>query len=554
MYSKNEEAQIIKDMSASIYNNEKTYTEEELSKDPIWIEASKAVYKKLNGYELMGSEQEIAKQGLDIMGEFNYNMTLGTIGQTVKMQDADDYTQTAFYYMMDTYDKKDISRAGVVRALTEMTIYDPLTIAMAFGTGGVAYFGKQAAGTAVKSTLKETLRQAATRYVGSTVAVGATEGAIFTGADDYARQVAGIRAGIQEKYDPIRGAIATGVGGAFGGGLGYVAEKGVKAVGKGISNVIKSGEEEMMKAAGGGTPPTVDFIPHSAYSEAKASQEKSFNPLKKTIRLDEDSVIVGTQKEDAEVYIGRDKNGEYFTIGREDAINQNNKYNQSLKEANDATVKTDVNKGINKVIESGEEEMMKAAGGGTPPVEKDVVQEIDIKSVPTNLYKPDQITEGVADFYTRANNNLDKMKQLTQRYIAKKPPIPKKLYRGVPEEGFERKGGGAKEGFGLYTTVDKELASNYGKVLEMDPETSLPKKPLVFSGMNEFEIWEQQLQFNVLKYRRASDMKDITLNEIVHFMYPDVDGIQIGSGVDAKSGSYWVKFPDVKDIINTKKD
>ena len=224
MYTQEEQQQIIDDMSASIYNKERTYTEDELGKDAVWIEASKAVYKHFNGSDYVGTPEELAKEGLNIMGEFNYNMTFGTATQTVKIQDADDYTKTAFYYMMDTYDKKDISKEGVGRAFKEMAL-DPLNYAMAIGTAGVGFFGKQAAGSAAKVGLKETLKQSAIRYMTNPVAVGATEGAAYTVADDFARQDAAVGAGYQEGYDPVQGAVAGAVGAGVGGGLGYAVDK-----------------------------------------------------------------------------------------------------------------------------------------------------------------------------------------------------------------------------------------------------------------------------------------------------------------------------------------
>ena len=278
MYSQDEEKQIIDDMSASIYNKERTYTEDELGKDAVWIEASKAVYKKLRGTDYVGTDEELAKEGFNIMSEFNHDMTFGTVGQTLTMDDADDYTKTAFYYMIDTYDKKDISKAGVGRALWQMGS-DPLNWAMAIGTAGVGFFGKQAAASAAKAGLKEGLKQSAIRYMTNPVAVGAVEGAAYTVIDDGARQNAKIGAGYQEGYDPVQGTVAGAVGAGVGGGLVKATDVAVKGIGKGINKVIESGEEEMMKAAGGGTPPVVDekdlIIQHNlsqknlAYSDEK---------------------------------------------------------------------------------------------------------------------------------------------------------------------------------------------------------------------------------------------------------------------------------------------
>lgn len=257
MYTQEEQQQIIDDMSASIYNKERTYTEDELGKDAVWIEASKAVYKKLRGTDYVGTDEELAKEGFNIMSEFNHDMTFGTVGQTLTMDDADDYTKTAFYYMIDTYDKKDISMNGVKRALWQMGS-DPLNHAMVIGTAGIGFFGKAAAASAAKAGVKETLKQAAMRYMTNPVAVGAVEGAAYTVIDDAAWQDAKIGAGYQEAYDPVQGAVAGAVGAGVGGGLVKATDVAVKGIGKGINKVIESGEEEMMKAAGGGTPPVIE--------------------------------------------------------------------------------------------------------------------------------------------------------------------------------------------------------------------------------------------------------------------------------------------------------
>ena len=55
-------------------------------------------------------------------------------------------------------------------------------------------------------------------------------------------------------------------------------------------------------------------IPSSLFSKNKASKDKSYHPLKRTIPISEDSKIVGVQKENSNILVGRDKNGEYFTI------------------------------------------------------------------------------------------------------------------------------------------------------------------------------------------------------------------------------------------------
>jgi hypothetical protein len=252
-YSDEETRTLTKEMSDKIYNDSYSTTEEELKTDTNWIEATKSVYKELEGVEWSGADEDAAKTGLDLMSRFNYNLTLGTINYTAKLQDADPKTKLSFYYMMDMYDKKDISGNGVMRAFKEMGL-DPASY-IGIGTLGIGFAGKQAAATAAKTGLKSMLKQGAIKYLQSPTAVAATEGAIYTGVDDFARQDAAIGAGVQDEYSPGQTAVATTIGAGVGAGFVQTA----KGISKGIGKIIKEGEEEMAKAAGGGTPPDIDY-------------------------------------------------------------------------------------------------------------------------------------------------------------------------------------------------------------------------------------------------------------------------------------------------------
>lgn len=231
-YSNEEQQVLTKEMSDKIYNDSYSTTEEELQKDTSWIEAAKDVYKELEGVEWSGSDEDAAKQGLEMMGRFNYNLTLGTINYTAKLQDANDKTKLSFYYLMDMYDKKDISGNGVLRAFKEIGL-DPASY-VSIGTLGIGFAGKQAAATTAKVGLKAMLKKGAIKFLQSPVAVAATEGAIYTGVDDFARQDAAIGADVRDEYSPGQTAVATTIG--AGVGAGFV--KGAQAAGRGIGKVI----------------------------------------------------------------------------------------------------------------------------------------------------------------------------------------------------------------------------------------------------------------------------------------------------------------------------
>jgi Ca2+-binding EF-hand superfamily protein len=242
-YTNEEQQSITKEMSDKIYNDEFSIVEEELKKDANWIEASKDVYNELEGVEWSGSDEDIATKGLEMMSRFNFNLTLGTINYTARMQDADDKTKLSFFYLIDMYDKKDISKNGVLRAFKEIGL-DPASY-IGIASLGVGFAGKQAAATTAKTGLKEMLKRGAIKFLQSPVAVGAVEGAIYTGSDDIARQDAAIGAGIQDDFDKTQAAVATGVGAALGAGL----VKGAELGGKALKNVTLEGAGELSKTA-----------------------------------------------------------------------------------------------------------------------------------------------------------------------------------------------------------------------------------------------------------------------------------------------------------------
>ena len=281
--------QIVSDMAQEIYNTEREYTEQDLGKDATWIEASRMAYKYFNNSDFNGTDEEAAKAGFEMMGEFNYNMALGTIPMAAKIGEASDEQKLAFYYMMDTYDKKDVSAAGVGRFFKNVGL-DPTTY-IGIGTLGFGFAGKAAGSQAAKAGLKEMLKQGAKKYLQSTTTVAATEGAIYTAADDIARQNVAVEAGMQEEIDPTQTAAAAGIGAAGGAGLakgGELAVKGVKAGVKQIGKWAQEGEELAMQAAGGGTPPKYVF--HGSTDESIDALEKDF----KILSPEEKMIIGGT--------------------------------------------------------------------------------------------------------------------------------------------------------------------------------------------------------------------------------------------------------------------
>ena len=232
-YTLEEQKGINLDMATKAYNDQKQITEEELIKDANWIEASKNIYKWQNGIDYEGDDESIAKEGLEQMSKFNFNLAAGTVPMALKLEDADDETKANFLYMMDTYDNKDISMNGTLRALKQMGL-DPTTY-IGIGTLGYAFAGKEAVRQGAKTGIKAMLKKGATKYAKSVTAVSATEAGIYTGVDDLARQEVEVQAGAREEIDATQTAITTAVGATIGAAI-------PEAV-KGINKMIKKGTE-----------------------------------------------------------------------------------------------------------------------------------------------------------------------------------------------------------------------------------------------------------------------------------------------------------------------
>lgn len=224
-------------MLSAIQDRERQYTEEELYKDLDWIEASGKLYEMNEGKKFDGDYKSLAKYGIDQMSEFNYNVTMGMIPDVMSVEKADHETQIAFAYLMDTYDKKDVTLNGVGRAIKEIGL-DPSTY-LGIGTLGAGFAVKQGVKTAAKEGLKNRLHSAIKSYLTSGLAVGATEGALYTSGDEVARESVYQDAGLMEDYSPENIALAGGLGTVAGAGL----VKGAEMIGKQIGSMANPKKE-----------------------------------------------------------------------------------------------------------------------------------------------------------------------------------------------------------------------------------------------------------------------------------------------------------------------
>lgn len=116
------------------------------------------------------------------------------------------------------------------------------------------------------------------------------------------------------------------------------------------------------------------------------------------------------------------------------------------------------------------------------------------------------------------------MKQFTFNRKYNKDSIT--TYRGVGENGGT---GVAMYGLGLYTTLDKNYAKQYGNVITVD-NSLLPNNPLHFKTQNDFKIWEQELARQLNIKRSELYGEDYGVEQYLNKL--GYDGLMIGTGKD----------------------
>lgn len=233
--------------------------EADLIKDQDFIESAKKVWQMDNGIskQFQGSDQEAVQYGLDRMAKFNYNISLGTVPDMIHIGSQDMDTKIAFAYLMDTYDDKDITWAGVGRFVKETGT--DITNYITLGGGGAV---SQVAKIPAKEALKKTIMSQITKHLAKPIVQSVPVGAGYAGGFNVAQQKVRKEAGLQKGISGKEAAVSAAVGAV----VAPVAVKGVQVVGKGIKKagqlagkgidyINREGEEAMAQAAGGGTPP-----------------------------------------------------------------------------------------------------------------------------------------------------------------------------------------------------------------------------------------------------------------------------------------------------------
>jgi hypothetical protein len=218
---------------------EPLYTEDQLALMPEWISGSKKMFSVMNdGQRFIGSDKQAAAYGLDLMSEFNWNMT-GPAGIPGESGIGEENALT-FLQMLNTYSDTATNGATIKRAFRGI-FADPLTYAGIVGKLGS--MGIRATAGFAKGPIKDMLMKTATgaampydlgvKYPGRAgMAAGAGYGMGFEGGTMGVEQAAGYGPTVGEAAQrlAVSGAVGAGAGGVLGKALGA----GVPAAGQAL--------------------------------------------------------------------------------------------------------------------------------------------------------------------------------------------------------------------------------------------------------------------------------------------------------------------------------
>jgi hypothetical protein len=256
------------------------YTEQQLGMMPDWIETSKRMYRVMEGYEFIGSDKQAAAYGMDLMAEFNWNMTgpagfpgeagissPGLIGQVWKIVNSAGYVDLDgnlvskednaddFLFMLDTYADTKTEGATIKRSLRAL-FGAPETYG-SIGGGIAAPFIKGGAMKSSSMTARQMLMGVAKAAGFATdiakrrpVASGAAVGAAYADLEEGGRMILEGAAGMPPSLGEAvtRTAISSLVGAGLGGALG-------KAIGGAAEELAPAGGAAEARMASNQAPP-----------------------------------------------------------------------------------------------------------------------------------------------------------------------------------------------------------------------------------------------------------------------------------------------------------
>ena len=199
-----------------------------LHKSKDWLKAARNVYKMQEGKDFTGDNKDLAEYGLDAMGWFNYNLPVMGV-DAARVNKATDDEKQSFLYLMDTYDKTNISWKGAGRFFKGV-LTDPTTY-VGLGTLGLGMAGREGAKTAAKQGVRELLKQGTRTGV-----VAGVEGGIYATADNVMRQSVEVSAGRKQEINTGEALTST----AIGVGLGFAGGTALDALASKVRNMFST--------------------------------------------------------------------------------------------------------------------------------------------------------------------------------------------------------------------------------------------------------------------------------------------------------------------------
>jgi len=309
------------------------YTEDQLEMMPDWIEVSKRMYRVMEGYEFIGSDKQAAAYVMDLMSEFNWNVTgpagfpgeagissPGMIGQVWNIVNSGGYTDldgnlvtkennaNDFLFLLNTY--ADTKTEGETIKRSFRALFGAPETYATFAGGITAPFLKAAAMKTSSMTARQMLMaaaktagfttQLAKRAPGKSGAIaGAAYADLYEGANMILETAAGMPPSLKEA---VMRTLTTSVAGAGAGGLlgklfGGAAEEVAPAVSRGVVAAAEAAEARMAERGPitsrvmSGVDP-MEVIDPALAAMGKMAQGQDLQPVF-TPRTEADTNIIG---------------------------------------------------------------------------------------------------------------------------------------------------------------------------------------------------------------------------------------------------------------------
>nr|BDD47247.1 hypothetical protein 1 [bacterium] len=239
-------------------------TDDSIRNDPMFMDAARIIMRRDNpdNFDTM-TDEEVVTGLMTKVNRLNYNIP-AAIAAGVEYDDATVEEKAALSYALEQYDKKEISWAGAMGAVWGIATDPSSWFSVAsLGLSTPAKVGGQV-------TARELLKQSLLR----TPNLIGIEGAIYAGAADASLQNLEMTVDESQEFDPTRMALSIGVGAGLGKGIGEAGE----AIGRGVSKLYKEGEQEAMKAAGGGELPGTGEGTQEFFSATVKGNDPRYKP------------------------------------------------------------------------------------------------------------------------------------------------------------------------------------------------------------------------------------------------------------------------------------